>query len=275
MSYKTLMAHLELNRSNAGLLNILGDLAVRFDAAVIGVAAKHPAVEAYGDGSMSGAFVERDRDQIADEMKTTEALFRAALQGKASSVEWRTSTTFQPMSDFLAFEARSADLLLTHVAGGELSEETAGVNAGDLLMQIGRPVLIVPAKCDTFSPDRIMIAWKDTPETRRATLDAVPMLQQAKHVTVVEVVEKIDVKQARRSLDDVVAWLGGHDVRATSLASTTDGDVGERLHALAKEHQADLVVAGAYGHSRLREWALGGVTRDLLLRASRCSLVSH
>lgn len=275
MSYKTIMAHLELGRSNAGLLHILADLAQRFDAAVIGVAAKHPAVIAYGDGSMGGAFVEQDRGNILEEIKTAEAAFRAAMQGKVKALEWRSSASYQPLSDFLAFEARSADLLITSVARGELDEEKDGVNAGDLLMQIGRPVLILPRKCQSLSLDRMMIAWKDTPETRRATLDALPMLKQAKQVLLVEVVEKVDVGRTRRGLDDVVAWLGGHDVRAAALAATTEGDVAHRLEQLAAEHKADLVIAGAYGHSRLREWALGGVTRDLLMRSAHCALVSH
>jgi nucleotide-binding universal stress UspA family protein len=121
----------------------------------------------------------------------------------------------------------------------------------------------------------MMIAWKDTPETRRATLDALPMLKQAKQVTLAEVVEKADAKRVRRSLEDLVVWLAAHGVKATAVAATTDGDVAHRLQQLAAEHKADLVIAGAYGHSRLREWALGGVTRDLLLRSEHCALVSH
>jgi nucleotide-binding universal stress UspA family protein len=275
MSYKTLMAHLELGRSNAGLLHITAALAKCFDAAVIGIASKHPAIIAYGDGSMGGAFVERDRDQIAEDIKVAEAAFRKALEGKVKALEWRSSTSFEPLSDFLAFESRSADLLITGVTRDALGEENGGLNAGDLLMQIGRPVLIVPRECASLSLDRMMIAWKDTPEMRRATLDALPMLKQAKQVTLVEVVEKADVKRVRRGLDDLVIWLGAHGVPVTALAATTEGDVADRLRQLAAEHKADLVIAGAYGHSRLREWALGGVTRDLLVRSDLCALVSH
>ena len=73
----------------------------------------------------------------------------------------------------------------------------------------------------------------------------------------------------------MVAWLRWHDVVAEPLVLASNGDDVGVLNAIAQELAADLIVAGAYGHSRLREWVLGGVTRDLLLRANRCSLVSH
>ena len=80
---------------------------------------------------------------------------------------------------------------------------------------------------------------------------------------------------ARGRLQDVVAWLKGHGIAAKAVAAPTAGNDATHLDAIAREHGAGLLVAGAYGHNRLREWVLGGVTRDLLLRPGRCSLVSH
>jgi nucleotide-binding universal stress UspA family protein len=72
-----------------------------------------------------------------------------------------------------------------------------------------------------------------------------------------------------------VAWLERHGVTAQPLAVAAAGEDADQLARFVQEHQADLMVAGAYGHSRLREWVLGGVTHDLLMNAECCSLVSH
>ena len=75
-------------------------------------------------------------------------------------------------------------------------------------------------------------------------------------------------------LKDVTAWLESHGVKAIALVSESNGNDANSLDAILESQEADLVVAGAYGHSRLREWAFGGVT-DSLLRTSRCALLSH
>lgn len=140
-------------------------------------------------------------------------------------------------------------------------------------MQAGRPVLVVtPAP---LRLDRVLLAWKDTRETRRAAADALPLLRKAGHVCVVEMADEADLTDVRRRLADVAGWLGKHGVEAECLGTASTGDDPKRLSAIAGEQEADLVVAGAYGHSRLREWALGGVTRTPLSQAGRAMFVSH
>jgi nucleotide-binding universal stress UspA family protein len=90
-----------------------------------------------------------------------------------------------------------------------------------------------------------------------------------------EIATEDDRAEARVRLDDVVGWLRRHGIAADAIVARSTGNDTETLTAVAKEQGADVIVAGAYGHSRLREWVLGGVTRDLLLRANSCSLVSH
>jgi nucleotide-binding universal stress UspA family protein len=97
----------------------------------------------------------------------------------------------------------------------------------------------------------------------------------AGRVTVEETATKNAMAEARGHLADVVGWLGWHGVEARSVAVLSAGDDVVRPEAIAAEQGADLLVAGAYGHSRVREWVLGGMTRDLLLRAGRAALVSH
>ena len=91
----------------------------------------------------------------------------------------------------------------------------------------------------------------------------------------VEIAADVEMADARDHLEDVVMWLKRHGVGANSLTVPATGDDAAQLDAIARDKDAGLLVAGAYGHNRLREWVLGGVTRDLLLRPRRCSLVSH
>ena len=94
-------------------------------------------------------------------------------------------------------------------------------------------------------------------------------------VHVVEIAEAGAMSGAERRLDDVKAWLAFNGVQATCEAAPAVGGAAEQLATLASDLKAELIVAGAFGHSRLREWAFGGVTRDFLLRSDRCVLSSH
>ena len=177
------------------------------------------------------------------------------------------------LSEHVASEAHRADPILTGVVSAKGFNATRQTHAGDLVMQAGRPVLVVaPAP---LRLDRVLLTWKDTRETRRAAADALPLLRKASHVCVVEMADEADLADVRRRLADVASWLGKHGVAAECLGTASTGDEPKRLHAIADEQEADLIVAGAYGHSRLREWALGGVTRTLLGQASRAAFVSH
>ena len=275
MTYGTLMVHLELGRSNAGLLQIAGDLAERFHAGVSGIAACQPMQLVYGDSFISGDIYEQDRQELDKEMKAAEAEFRRALQMRAVTLEWRSTVMFTLLSDYLAREARSADLVITGIASGDLFDSSRSVNTGDLVMRAGRPVLVVPAAAGKVKLDRVVVGWKDTREARRAVSDALPLLKGASHVAVVEIAVEEELAAARTQIEDVAGWLNRHGIKAECLTSPSTGDDATALYAMAQDQGADVIVAGAYGHSRLREWALGGVTRDLLLRANWCSLLSH
>ncbi len=276
MTYSSLMVHLDLGVPNAGLLRIAADLAERFKARVIGVAACQPMPIAFGDGYMSADAIEQDRAESEKETGKAEADFRAALHGRVADLEWRSTISYMALADYVAEQARAADLLITGPdRKGPSLDSSRRVNIGDLVMRIGRPVLIVPPGVDTLDLSSVVIGWKESRETRRAVMDALPLLQQAGRVTAVEVAANEDLVEARGRLHDVVAWLARHGVAAEASVTPSVGSDAARLDAIAQEHGAGLLVAGAYGHNRLREWVLGGVTRDLLLRPGRCSLVSH
>ena len=275
MSYATLMVNLAPGRQNAGLLKVTAELAERFGAGVVGIAARQPLQMVYGDGYVAGDAYQQDRDDTTQELRATEAEFRAALQGRVAFMEWRSAEVFAYLGDYLAREARCADLVLTSANTGDLFDASRAVHTGDLILQTGRPVLVVPSAATTLALDHVLIGWKDTREARRAVSDALPMLKKATKVSVVEIAAKDDLTAAGRQVHDVLGWLRHHGIEATGSAQLSTGDDATALYAIGQDTGIDVVVAGAYGHSRLREWVLGGVTRDLLLSANRCSLVSH
>jgi nucleotide-binding universal stress UspA family protein len=276
MTYATLMVHLDLNASNEGLLQIAGDLAGRFEASVIGIAACQPLRMIYGDGCMLTDIAARDRLEIEKEMRALEERFRAALHDRARELEWRAAITFSPVADYIADQARAADLILLDPSGGgSMLDPSRRVNASDLLMLAGRPVLLVSPQDTPLNLEHAVIAWKDTREARRAVSNALPLLKKASHVTVVEIADEQDLPRAREHVNDVTGWLRRHGIPAEPFAAAMGEDAAGRLDMVAKEKGAGLMVAGAYGHHRLREWVLGGVTRDLLLRGGRSALITH
>ncbi|HET6306393.1 MAG TPA: universal stress protein, partial [Rhodopila sp.] len=208
--------------------------------------------------------------------KATETEFRAAMEGSGLGVEWRPVVTSDSLSAYLADESYGADLVITGVdRSTSLFDTSRHVDVGDFVMQAGRPCLIVPAALERFSLDHVVVGWKDGCEARRAASDALPLLKVAGRVSVVAIAAKEDVEDAQARLTGVAGWLQRHGIAAETVVASVVGDDAGQLGALAQELGATLLVAGAYGHSRVREWALGGVTRDLLLRAERCALVSH
>jgi nucleotide-binding universal stress UspA family protein len=270
------MVHLDVGSINAARLQMACELADRFHASVVGIAAAQPVQIVYADGYTSGAMIEEDVTTKEQEIVRAEAEFRGAFHKRTNALEWRSTITLDPLSDFISCEASSADFVITGADRNKsMFDASRHVELGDLVMRIGRPVLVVPEGATKPGVDRILVAWKDTRETRRAVADALPLLKKATFVTVVEIALENEMVQSRRRLDQVVEWLKRHGVMAESIVAASTGDDSRRLGGIRSDQNIDLMVAGAYGHSRLRELMLGGVTRDLLKRPEGCSFVSH
>ena len=277
MSYTSLLVQLELGRSNRAPLGVVRDLARRMKVAVTGTAAAQPMQTAVmADGFYAGNIVQEDSEFIDQEAKIAEEEFRGGMDGHQDGLTWDMAITRYPLSDRIAEVAGDADILVVGVAqGGEPSDPSRRVDIDDLVMRAGRPVLAVPLGILHFDFRCALVAWKDTREARRALTDALPLLRLMDRVVIAEIFEAGDQDKARAGLDKMTAWLARHGVAATSRAVLSGGPDGDRLVTLAGEEGADLIVAGAYGHSRFREWVMGGVTRTLLHKGGRCVLLSH
>lgn len=269
------MVHLDLDHSNDARLKITGDLAERFDATVIGIAACAQTLPVYyNDGFISESFIDQDQIEIKKRLEAARERFETALKGRTKKIEWR-SAMIQP-NVFVADESRAADLIIIgSYRKNDALDPFRQLIPGDFVTGAGRPVLSLPQEIARLDGQRIMIAWKDTRESRRAVLDALPLLRSCQKATVVEIYEDQERASAQEHVDDVAAWLDRQGVKAASLVQDSFGKTSDQIGNIARETEADLIVAGAYGHSRLREWVLGGVTRDLLSKGSCATLFSH
>jgi nucleotide-binding universal stress UspA family protein len=179
---------------------------------------------------------------------------------------------------FVLAQARCADIVVSGGRSPAFSDAFSLASPKDLVMQAGRPLLVVPDRINWLDLRSVLVAWKDTPEARRAVADALPMLRKARDVAIVEIPEQDDdrsVVMARVS--DVAAWLARHGVTATARVPEAAGTetAAAELEKVAGDAGAGLIVAGAYGHSRFRELILGGVTQYLVTQSTRCVLLSH
>ncbi len=272
MSYASIMVAVDDGRHAPARVHLAADLARRLDANLVGAAACMPDYpRGYGETAVPmGIVVEEIRRAALARLAGAERAFRDAAS-LAGSVEWRSDLA-APVS-FLEGQARAADLV---VVGRHADDEgvTPGmaVDLGDALMGLGRPVLVVPPDIARLEARRVVVGWKNTLQTRRAVSDALPLLRRAEAVRVLRVSDGED----KAEVEDVVRHLARHGVEASaSVAARSGRSVAEDLRAATREFGADLIVCGAYGYSRVREWFLGGVTRDLLARPTVCCLMSH
>lgn len=276
MTYATVMVSLALDRSNDARLEIAGQLAKRFGAHVIGVTAGEFSPPLYfTDGEQAQRLLDEGQAAIKSRVAEVEAEFRAAMQNCATTVEWRSAENFP--TRFIVRQARAADIIVVGEDGRDaLGDPFLQANPSDLVMQTGRPLLVVPDTGSWLDLRSVLIAWKDTTESRRAVVDALPMLRKANDVIVAEIVEDESARPAALSgVKDLVGWLSRHGVLASAQVPDECGDAAVQLERIASGAGAGLIVAGAYGHSRLREWVLGGVTKRLVNPSNRCSLLSR
>ena len=273
MSYTVVMVHIDPENDSAYRVKIAADLAVRSGAALIGIGGWSPGMGFATDVAVIDEEpVKRQVEELTASMTAAEQRFRIATKS-IKHVEWRGELR-SPL-DHLTGEARSAGLVIIgrQVAKGV---HCVPLDPGAAVLRMGRPVLAVPNSVDRLNARRIVIAWKDCREARRAVRDALPMLQDADEVMIVEVAETTIAHEAEKGLDDVASYLDRHRVPVTvKVFLRREGTIASELIRFAQREKSDLLVAGAYGHSRLGEWIFGGVTRDLLEHSPICCLFAH
>jgi nucleotide-binding universal stress UspA family protein len=277
MTYATVMVSLALDQPNEARLEAAGQIAERFDAGIIGITASQFAPPLYfTSGEQAQSLIDQEQASINKRIAELEAQFREATKNRAGHVEWRSAIDFP--ARYIAQQARCADIIVSAGDRGLISDPLALASPKDLVMQAGRPLLVVPDTFGWLDLRSVLVAWKDTPEARRAVVDSLPLLRKAKDVIIAEIPEHDGGGPAAISrVRDVVGWLSRHGVTASQLVPDVDEnrDVTVQLDGIAEDVGAAVIVAGAYGHSRFRELILGGMTQHLITQSARCVLLSH
>jgi nucleotide-binding universal stress UspA family protein len=273
MTTASVMVHVEVEAPCDDRIKLAAGVASRFHGTLTGVTAWEPRPPlTYGGVIVDSTPTEGKLQQMSDRLNAVEKHFRAVV-GEQQPTEWRTG--LESPTDFLVSQARAADLLIIgrDRVPGDLYRS---LDPGATILMAGRPVLVVPSGVDSLELRNVVIGWKDTREARRALQDALPLLGDAKRVSIIGVGETDLEDQTRRQIDDVANYLGRHRIDVVTRTTVhAAGPASKELLRVAQDEKADLIVAGGYGHSRLGEWIFGGVTQDLLAASPICCLLSH
>jgi nucleotide-binding universal stress UspA family protein len=271
-SFATMMVHVDVARDCEPRVQVALTLAARFQATLIGVAglALRPAFAA-GGVVVYHEPTQEDCRAVSARLDDIGRRFRVKGQ-HLKQVEWRTALELP--YELVSREARAADLIIVGArhTGGNVQDL---VDPGVILLRAGRPLLVVPEVVPPPQLRRIVVAWKETRECRRAVRDALPFLQRANEVLILGIDED-QPETAKTYLSDVAGYLRRHGVvAAREVWRQARGPIAAELLHLVRDEDADLIVAGGYGHSRLGEWIFGGVTHELLASSPVCCLLSH
>jgi nucleotide-binding universal stress UspA family protein len=280
MTFKTIGVHLDAGPHCAKRVDLAITVAARHGAHLVGLAPTGvPDVlmtlsSAVPDGvefiALSARFLrERAEAAVADFVE------RARAAGVASH---EARVVVDEPVDAIVRLARCSDLLVIGQTDRHASPDGVAWDfPQQTVLNSGCPLLVVPyaGRFDAVG-ERVLVAWKGTREAVRAVRDALPLLRAAERVVLIEVADAAPPTDAARvALLEVQGWLSRHGVESEVRLESGAAEAGDVLLSRAADHGSDLIVMGAYGHSRMREWVLGGVTRHLLDHMTVPTLMSH
>src|SRR5690606_5690160 len=258
------------------LLSVAGRLAERFEGHLIGI----DATPAFAFASPVVTPADVDAIIAADETRTAEAraIFEKAATNRAFVAEWRElKLTNVDLPGAVLEHARASDLVVASQADPEWELSGMFDFPERLVMESGRPVLLVPyAGAYGEIGKRITIAWSGKRESARAVFDALPLLKMAGDVTLLCVTSAGDGGQGELPGTEIAAALARHGVKLTVKKSIVeDISVADDILSRLADSGTDLLIMGAYGYSRLREMVFGGVTHHILKHMTVPTLMSH
>lgn len=275
MSYKTIAVQVEPGPRGERALSVALDLAQAEGAHLIGVAAKAPIyIPTYAAAQVPPELFESYRQEQEKALAAAKAAFDKAVAaaGHTERAEYRLMEG--DLLDVMEAAARLADLTVVSQYNPGTDPATDEPLVDSLVIHAGRPILVVPY-IGVRSPigRRVLVAWNNSREAARAVADALHFLKGATNVTVVsaDTDKAEDIPGA-----DIAHYLAEHGVRAeVTRINTGDLDIGPALLSMAADGGYDLLVMGAYGHSRVREMVLGGPSNHVIRHMTLPVLMSH
>lgn len=277
MEFKNILVHVDGTERAAARVHLAANLAAGSDAQVTGT---FVIPDPYAGAYMAGGYIpveifEQQRDEARKASEAAATVFEDIVSKAGVHSEWRVEEG--DVASVLARHARYSDLVV--VGKGDPEDLVRFPNpelGGDLAMTGGRPVLVVPnaGNFDVVGK-RVMVCWNASREAARAVQDAMPILEKADKVTVLAVnpsrSDHGDIPGA-----DIALHLARHGIKAEATATSADGiEVADAILARASDLGVDLIVSGAFGHSRTREWVFGGVTESLMRNMTVPTMMSH
>jgi nucleotide-binding universal stress UspA family protein len=248
-----------------------------FGAHVLGVAVSYePVIPGTVMGGIPPEIIESQRAESNKKARAAIARFEQAAKRAGISMETRTiSTSISGAADQIGHIGRRFDLIVVGQPGRKDSLPDEVIDEG-VLFESGRPVIFVPfIQKGGMKLDRIMVCWDGSRAATRAIADAIPLLKKAKQVEVVIISDKPNKKDEVPGAD-LGQHLARHGLKVDVKRITSpDIDVPSTILSYAADSSADMIVMGGYGHSRLREFVLGGATRGLLESMTVPVLMSH
>jgi nucleotide-binding universal stress UspA family protein len=272
---------LVVNLGGGGTKDVTADYAISmgkaYGAHVVGVAFVYePVIPGSLLGGIPTDLIEVQREENAKAAKTAVANFEAAAKAAGVSAETRLlDASIAGASDLFGRIARRFDIAVVGQAPRDqgVSEELLIEGA---LFGSGRPVIVVPSiQSQPLKLDNVMVCWDGSRPAARAIGDAVPLFERAKAIEIVVVIGERD-KSGEITGANMKRHLARHGINVEiKRIAAGNAEVQTAILAHAADTGADFIVMGGYGHSRLREFILGGVTRSILKSMPVPVLMSH
>ncbi len=279
MQYKTILVHVDRSPHAATRIRIAAEMAARENAHLIGAAMT---------GIPRYVFEQSEVDLTRTVMANhVDALYRRADEALAQFDRIAAQAGLQShearrINDDdqggLIRQARYCDLVVLSQADRSEAVMPVVSNLPEYaVLNSGRPILITPHAGDFKTVgERILVAWDGTTESTRALANAIPALRHAEKVVIAAFNSSGGTSAHDEKPEaDIAQYLSRHDIRAEVMQPTTSLDIGNALLSLAADLGSDLLVMGGYGHTRLRETLMGGVTRTVLETMTIPVLMSH
>lgn len=277
MAIKEILVHVDGAKAATRRLELACGLADHFDAHLTALYVDPELMlPAFAEVPSGPVLVDALEKDIVERAAAAEAAFEDVRTRTGVSAEWRRVQGF--VAGCVVSHARYADLAIVGQGGDEDPQSMCDGVADSVMLEAGRPVLVVPwIGFDTLPGKHVLVGWNASRESARAVHDALPFLEGAKSVEVVSVnPTSAEEDEGEVPGVDICHHLARHGVNAQAhRIEAQDIDAGNLLLSRATDAGADLIVMGAYGHSRLREMVLGGVTRELLAHMTMPVLFSH
>jgi nucleotide-binding universal stress UspA family protein len=280
MACKTILVYLNDIQRAERLLSVAVPLALHHKAHLIGLSVVPPyvIVPAY-EAAGAGVTVDDHRIAYISEMGKLKALFNERGQKEGLSIEWsEADANFGTAAAQVLDYARCADLIVISQSNPKWTFTSYLEDENRIVIEAGRPVIVVPNNGKAVAPPkRVLIAWNGRREAARAAFDAAQFLSAGVEATILWVDVPADRLQTGEIPGtDLAIALARHGLTCdVATIHAVNGEAGDAILKEATARGADLIVMGAYGHTRAREFFLGGASRELLSRMDRPILMSH